>query len=63
MHFQIYEKNDFHFLEVNDVQEEDKGTYSITISNHLGSESMSAELEVFGNFLTLFTIKLSWSLR
>ncbi|XP_041374354.1 myosin light chain kinase, smooth muscle-like isoform X3 [Gigantopelta aegis] len=43
----IYEKDGFHYLEVDKVSESDKGKYECTVENSSGKASVSADLEVF----------------
>ena len=47
LYLQLYDKNDFHFLEISEVTSEDKGSYTATITNDLGAAKCSAELEIF----------------
>ncbi|GFS00859.1 myosin light chain kinase, smooth muscle [Elysia marginata] len=47
-HYKIYEADGFHHLEVLNVTPQDNGEFTVTVINAVGSESATAELEVFG---------------
>ena len=49
----MYEQNGYHFLEVADVREEDKGHITCVASNSQGSVNVQAELQVFGKYSLL----------
>ena len=46
--FQFTSNSDFHFLEVVNVQTQDKGSYSCVLRNEHGQASSAANLEVYG---------------
>ncbi len=50
---QLYEKNDFHFLEVHDVSQEDKGEVTCKVTNSQGTVTHTVELEVYSEFALL----------
>ncbi len=50
-YFQMYEKNDFHFLEVLNVTQEDKGEFTCVITNSKGNVSHSIDLDVYSKLL------------
>ena len=48
----MFTEDDFHYLELQSVEKSDKGTYSCVITNHLGTATVSTELEVYGQCLS-----------
>ncbi len=57
--FQMYEKNDFHFLEVLNVTQEDKGEFTCTITNSKGNVSHSIDLDVYSKFHFSYSLNIA----
>ncbi|GFO38549.1 myosin light chain kinase, smooth muscle [Plakobranchus ocellatus] len=59
-HYKIYESDGFHYLEVLNVTTKDNGEFTITALNPAGSDTATAELEVFERPKLLTTQMPEW---